>query len=64
MAADPELANVFPTRGGYGGSNVLPVFHRTNRAAGVHLPDGVSNQEVYGTVLEAFYSVEQSRQCD
>jgi hypothetical protein len=55
LAENAELANVFANRAGYGGRNVLPVVHRMSKGSGVHLPDDVSNREVYDTVLEAFY---------
>ena len=61
MAEDPALANVFATRSGCGGSNRIADSRRTNKVANMHLPDAVSNQEVYGTVLEASYSVAQGR---
>jgi hypothetical protein len=54
LAENAKLANVFANRADYGGRNVLPVVHRMSKGAGVHLPDGVSNREVYGTVAEAF----------
>ena len=54
LAESAELANVFANRSGYDGSNVIPVFHRMSKGAGVNLPGGVSNQEVYDTVSEAF----------
>jgi len=54
VAEKADLANAFANRVADDGRNVLPVFHRKSRAAGVHLPEGVQDHEVFGTIVDAF----------
>lgn len=54
LAIDPALANEFASRAGSKGANVLPLLHRADQGASVHLSGQESNDQVWATVLDAW----------